>query len=367
MNLLVPCAGRSSRYETRLPKYLLSMPDGRLMFELAVEPFRARAGRVLFAVLREHDEGFHAGDVIREVLPQAEVMVIGEVTRGQAETVELMVEHFGVDGAFLAKDSDSYFVPTSAYDPRWNYVSVCSARKERGVKLYNKSFADINELGYVVGMLEKEISSEFFSCGGYFFSDPGEFADAFRHYEKITTGGGFYLSEIIDLVIEAGGIFHPMQCEGYLDWGTHDDWIAYRQSVATYVLDLDGVVYRNGSRFWNPRWGENEVIPRVGDKVNELFDRGNYIVLMTSRPESFRPATEAQLDRDGVRYHQLVMGVHHGRRVLVNDFSGTNPYPSAVAINTPRDSGDAVDMLDGGAPRPPVDLPTPDPERIDAS
>ena len=32
------------------------------------------------------------------------------------------------------------------------------------------------------------------------------------------------------------------------------------------------------------------------------------------------------------------MNLPHGRRILVNDFSNTNPYPSALAINIERNS-----------------------------
>lgn len=345
MNLLVPCAGKSSRFQTRAPKYLLSMPDGKFMFELAVAPFLEQAERVLFAVLREHEDPFRASAIIQKLVPESEVLILDAVTRGQAETVLRMSEHFGVHGAFLVKDSDSYFEPLQAYDPAHNYVSVCSARDVRDVKLYNKSFAVINTQGYIVGTVEKEIASEFFSCGGYFFSSTEDFVAGFNRYERLQVGGEFYLSQIIDLMIEAGHVFHPMHCTSYEDWGTHEDWVAYRKRVATYLLDLDGVIYENGAWFWTPRWGENAVIDKGREKVNELYEQGNYIVLVTSRPEEFRAVTEAQLKRDSVRYHQLVMGVHHGTRIVVNDYGPTNPYPSAVGVDTRRNSGDWVDKV----------------------
>lgn len=345
MNCLIPCAGKSSRYETSLPKYLLSMPDGTLMFELAARPFLDAAKRVCFAVLREHDEEFHAGSIISELIPQSEIMVLDEVTRGEAETVQKMLEHFDIDSAFLVKDSDSFFRSIGDYDPEHNFVSVCSARDVRDVKLYNKSFALINDQGYIVGMLEKEIYSEFFSCGGYFFSDPSAFREFFHRHEQVQSGGEFYLSNIIDLMIGDGVVFHPMRCTDYRDWGTHEEWIAYRRSVATFFIDIDGVLYENGSRFWQPRWGENRVFEQVRKKVNDLYNQGNYIVLVTSRPEDLREVTQKQLAGDDVHYHQLVMAVHHGARVLVNDFSPSNPYPSATAINVPRDSGDLASML----------------------
>ena len=39
MAVIIPCAGRSSRYPGTRPKYLLTMYDGELMFEKAAKPY----------------------------------------------------------------------------------------------------------------------------------------------------------------------------------------------------------------------------------------------------------------------------------------------------------------------------------------
>jgi len=321
------------------------MPDRQLMFQKAIAPLLSQTDRVIFAVIRAHEEEFGASELLRKIVPGCEVIVLEDVTRGQAETVCQMLAESKVEGGFLVKDADSYFVPDEAYDPRRNYVSVCSAREVQKVKMYNKSFAVINEQGYIVGMVEKEITSEYFSCGGYFFADPTLFTATFTQYDRLQAGGEFYLSQIIDLMIENGHIFHPMPCSHYEDWGTHEDWIVYRRRFGTYFFDIDGVLYENGNQYWAPRWGETAVFPEVREKIKALYEAGNYIFLVTTRPEEFRALTEAQLQRDEVHYHQLAMGVHHGQRVLINDFGPTNPYPSAVAVNTLRNSQDFLDKL----------------------
>ena len=42
-------------------------------------------------------------------------MIIDEVTRGQADTVVKMLEHFNITDSFLVKDSDSHFEFSSPY------------------------------------------------------------------------------------------------------------------------------------------------------------------------------------------------------------------------------------------------------------
>jgi len=37
--LIIPCAGKSSRYPGEKPKWLFTHPDGKLMLEKSIEPF----------------------------------------------------------------------------------------------------------------------------------------------------------------------------------------------------------------------------------------------------------------------------------------------------------------------------------------
>ena len=60
MELLIPCAGKSTRFPTERPKYLLTMPDGKLMIQYTTESLLPEFDRVLFAILREHDEKFYS-------------------------------------------------------------------------------------------------------------------------------------------------------------------------------------------------------------------------------------------------------------------------------------------------------------------
>ncbi len=175
MDLLIPCAGKSSRFITDKPKYLLTMPDGRMMIDVIVSNFQEKFERILFAVLKEHDEKFNSKKILEKLFPNSEILIIDELTKGQADTVLKMLEYFQVEGSFLVKDSDSYFDTQINYESNKNYISVCDARKVPHVKLHNKSFADISDQNYVVRTGEKDIMSRFFSCGGYFFANSSDF------------------------------------------------------------------------------------------------------------------------------------------------------------------------------------------------
>ena len=116
------------------------MPDGRLMVEVIVKQFEEKFNRLFFAVLKEHNEKFNSENILKKLFPNSEVLIIDELTRGQADTIVKMIEKFQIEKSFLVKDSDSYFETVMEYEPNRNYVSVCDARKVPHVKLYNKSF-----------------------------------------------------------------------------------------------------------------------------------------------------------------------------------------------------------------------------------
>ena len=345
MNLLLPCAGRSTRYGKGVPKYLLSMPDNRVMLEKSAEPFLGWADRILVTILKEHEEAFGIRAILKEVCPAAEVFILDQVTRGQAETVYLTLERFDVQGSFLVKDCDSAFVPERRYEAEENFVSVCSLRDIDVSRPYQKSFVNLNEQGYIIGITEKRITSELFSCGGYHFASPGEFRKYFRILADAPIQQEMYLSPVIDLMIQDKVLFRPMLCKNYCDWGVYEDWISYRAKFRTYIFDVDCILVVNGSRHIQPRWGETPAITGAGEKLRTLKSAGHYILLVTSRPEAYREATLRQMEQEGIIFDQLVMGVNHGPRYVVNDYSSTMPYPTALAINSARDSGDWVEKV----------------------
>ena len=345
MELLIPCAGKSTRFPTVRPKYLLTMPDGKLMIQHTTESLLPEFDRVLFAILREHDEKFHSSTILKKLFPKCEILILEEVTKGQAETVTKMLEYFDVKSSFLVKDADAYFEISSSYESNKNYISLCNAKKLPNAKLYNKSFADISDQNYIL-RTSLDIISNYFSCGGYFFSEPVAFVENYKQYEKMQIDGEFFISNIIDVMIDEGHIFHPMECTNYEDLGTYEVWKEYRKTKSSYFFDLDGVVYENGSEFWKPKWGENKIFNEAKEKINDLYNSGNQIILVTSRSEEFRDITVKQLKQDGLQYHKLIMGIFHGTRYLVNDYSKSNPFPTAKAINTKRDSCDFVEQID---------------------
>ena len=113
----------------------------------------------------------------------------------------------------------------------------------------------------------------------------------------------------------------------------------------TFFVDIDGtlVKYR---KFNELSTAILTPISEVIDYVNEQYNSGAVIIITTARPESFRNYTISELEKIGVKYHQLVMDCGRGTRVILNDKDPEQPeIQRAVGINLDRNMG--FQTLDG--------------------
>ena len=104
-------------------------------------------------------------------------------------------------------------------------------------------------------------------------------------------------------------------------------------------MDIDGtlVKYR---KFEELSTAKLEPIQEVVDFINKSYDEGCHIVITTARTEPYRLFTKQELESIGLKYHQIIMGLGRGTRVVINDKDPENPdIDRAVGINLVRNQG----------------------------
>jgi hypothetical protein len=69
------------------------------------------------------------------------------------------------------------------------------------------------------------------------------------------------------------------------------------------------------------------------------------MVFTTSRKEKYRDQTALMLANLGFEDFHLLMEMNHSKRILINDFAPSNPYPTAVAVNLRRNEDKLKDYL----------------------
>jgi len=106
----------------------------------------------------------------------------------------------------------------------------------------------------------------------------------------------------------------------------------------TLFVDIDGtlVEYRKFSEL-----SESILTPiqDVIDFVNNHYNNGSVVMITTARPSTYELFTKQELEKIGVKYHQLIMDCGRGTRVILNDKDPENPIDRAVGINLDRNGG----------------------------
>lgn len=346
MKLIMPVAGASTRFAGMKPKWLLTHPDGNLMFFKALEGLNLDVvDEVVFICRDDHREQYRVDYIIERQLvaggfPLSWRLIAVPPTVSQPETVARGIRAGGIEGPIFVKDSDNHFKG----DVRpGNIVSTMDLNRLTYIDAANKSYVELDAEERVTNIVEKRVISNTFCVGGYGFADARLFVE---YFDRLVNDGALYVSHVIYEMLMDGHTFHSMPVDDFLDWGTLREWNRYKRQYGAIFLDLDGTVVENSGEFFEPYWGTTAAIAENVAAVNALFDSGKVrIIVTTSRKSSYEEQTRAQLARIGLRYHDIIFGVPHAKRVVVNDFSRTNPYQSAEAINLPRNAAILDQML----------------------
>jgi hypothetical protein len=345
--LLLPCAGKSSRYPGVRPKWMLTLPDGELALARAAASLPEDSyDRLIVAIRADHEAKYQARALLKRVFgTKAEIMVLAHDTAGPADTVTHMLRGAEVSGPFAIKDADSFFDPAPLPDS--SFVALSDVRTSPQMSNVGaKSFAVINENNLVVEMVEKSLASNFVSVGLYGFADAQAYLESFAAVSTAAQTEELFVSHVMNHAIETGMAVTPLPIAGLVDVGTLEDWRRHVRPRGTIITDLDGVVFENHSRYFAPFWDDpDRPIAENVAALRQWQQQGAQLVFMTARPENYRGKTEAALRALGLAPHALIMNCNHGRRFLINDHAASNPYPSAVAISTERNSPSLSDYM----------------------
>ena len=337
----MPCAGLSTRFPNMRPKYLLSDYNNRLMIENAAKNFIGKYN-VTIAILKQHNEMFNAENKLREAFgDKVNIVVLDEPTSGPADTVYQAImnsEYFFTSvSPMLIKDCDGFY-DTDLVDGNAIYVSKLSKNPDiRNAPA--KSYTITNEQGIITSVVEKQIVSNSFCVGGYQFASIGEYVDTFEKLKGNATSE-IFVSNIIDYMISNGAIFNEKEVENFIDVGTADDWFKFNNKP-TYFCDIDGTIVKTKDFHDDPY----EPIQKNVDALLKEQARGCKLVFVTARKKKYEEYTNKILTEMGFVNYVLVMETNHSRRVLINDYANSNPFPSAVALNLKRDSDNLGDMI----------------------
>jgi len=343
--LILPACGNSTRFGDTRPKFLLTHPKGLSMLRASIDGLDLRSvAKIVIVVRKDHVEDY---DFLTHLIPQfkpwlPKICVLDHPTQNQVETVTSAIKQMDIQGSIAIKDCDNYF---RCRVPVGNFVMYSSLQDHQMINAGNKSYITKGSYNQIDTIHENLIAEEGnFCCGLYCFASAKEFYD-----QATSMGRQFpmeYVSDVIHEMTMKYVEFIGLQVKNYIDWGTYEDWIRYCGKFETLFVDIDGILVHNSGQFTKPYWGTTDGLE---DNIKYLQERHQdgyvHIVLTTSRHAIAKRITMDQIAKLMIPYDQIVWGLPHCRRVLINDYARTNPYPSAYSVNLPRDADILRDLM----------------------
>ncbi len=229
---MMPMAGRGERFKQAgysTPKPLIEISKGVPMFVKATNSLPLHMmTEIVFVVLREHCEKFGFDKEIQKRYAHypIRIVILDDVTSGQAETVALSLDRSRLDDSLMIFNGDSAFE-----DDLSAWINSESGNWSGALQVFRDesprwSFAKVDSAGAVIQTAEKTPISNLASTGLYYFKSWIQFLD---HHGRLTPAGGEkYIAPIYNSLMADGLRVGIIPCHRYLCFGTPDDFEACR-------------------------------------------------------------------------------------------------------------------------------------------
>jgi hypothetical protein len=273
---------------------------------------------------------------------------LDSATSSVVETLTRYLETLNKDISVVIKDSDNLVsLDLNLFLEHQNVLAYADLVDFPKVSAPSKSYLEVGSAGVVSNFIEKRVISSLFSVGVTKFARISDLLDA--SHSLRSSQGELYVSDLVRSMMGNGIDFQASRVQHYQDWGTLDSWLEFVRSYKTIFLNIDGVLALNSSRLsMSYDWTAFKPIDENVAYLLELEKSGRVkLVFTTARSEEFREVVSTQLMELGFLPPLLVMGLFHSQRLIINDFSSTNPNPSAVAVSLERDSSNLREYIGG--------------------
>ncbi len=225
--LILPCAGRSSRFPNLPPKWMLQNDYPESMLEMVIDSMTQEFEQIIVTITSEQQEKWKAFDYLNSRLKWgADIVMLDNPTRSASQTVYETLKQSLVDGPIVIKDCDCAVGYNSANFN--NYIVGLKVKKDSGIKrLEAKSFIKKNDDNIIEDIIEKRMVSNDI-CVGAYACEADKYCGA---YEDIVDSDVFlggqeaYVSHIFSyMILSESAIFSYIEADSFVDWGTLEDW-----------------------------------------------------------------------------------------------------------------------------------------------
>jgi len=232
MTFVIPMAGKGSRFSQKgykIPKFMIKVHN-KSLFEYSMESLPIEiADQLIFIGLKEH-ENYGLSHFINSKVNHSNIQIIllEEVTRGQAETVLKAIDYILPNEELLIYNIDTYFKSIQLKKKLLNKVSlqdgIIGAFKD--ITSDDKwSFAKVDNNGKVIKTTEKIKISNYALTGLYHFTKAEDFFNTVKFHisNNMTEKNEFYIAPMYNFLIKEGKNYQLDIVDEFIPLGTPEE------------------------------------------------------------------------------------------------------------------------------------------------
>ncbi|MBO6989146.1 MAG: HAD hydrolase-like protein [Prochlorococcus marinus XMU1422] len=229
MNILIPMAGRGSRFESKgytFPKPLIDV-KGKPMIQVVVDNLNIKA-KYIFIVQKEHYEKYNLQYLLNLIAPECNIVQVDGITEGAACTTLLAKKFINNDEPLLMANSDQFI----EWDSSKTLYAFSNSDYDGGILTFPSShpkwsYAKLDDNGFVSKVAEKKPISKNATVGIYWWKKGSEYVKYAEQMIKkdIRTNNEFYVCPVFNEAIDDGKkiIIREIEKEGMWGIGTPED------------------------------------------------------------------------------------------------------------------------------------------------
>lgn len=226
LNVLIPMAGRGSRFEAAgytFPKPLIDVKN-KPMIQVVVENLNLPGAHFIFVIQKAHCERYNVKHLLNLIAPGCDIIETDGLTEGAACTTLLARGLIDNNIPLLLANSDQFV--------EWNSEEfLTNAEKVDGSILTFQSlhprwsFVKLNDEGFVSEVAEKNPISNQATVGIYYFKKGSDYVRSADQMisKNIRTNGEFYVCPVFNEAIENGLKINTLQISSMFGTGTPED------------------------------------------------------------------------------------------------------------------------------------------------
>ena len=320
MAVIIPCAGKSSRYSTYLPKYMLQYDNNLKFYEKIIEPYIDHE-EIFFIIPSSHEKKYGSISEIKlrfKKNKNVNVFKINRQTSGPAETINELAKKINTN--IFIKDCDSFFNISLKKE---NSIAIVNLKKYPFIKnIVSKSFALFDKQFLLKDITEKEITSNYICCGGYSFQNSKEYNFYYEKLKKNSNIKEIFVSHIVKSMLINNKVFKAISVKSYIDLGTDNEYLDFLNQQNNLFIKLEGTIFKSVYEDYGDRsFGSLKPIKKNVNLILKNSNSKQKIIFFTSFDKKFKNDLKNKLSNLNFNNFEIITNLNLGPSNIITNFN----------------------------------------------